>query len=190
MGHRTLAVPPSAPLHDLPGVRIDGSCMLTKRGVQRGASSRQTRPALKRFEFDPANTWRRRSREECRVLSAMERRYLLDLLAQLESSGGTLSDELFVAARRVRGTDSRRSAKPLGLLVERGLLATSGRGDKLRGFITPKGHELIRGWFASKPPDFLKRFPRLYRELWLCVDGATDVSVAERTHGSVSSGKG
>lgn len=164
--------------------------MLKKRGVQRGSSSPQTRSALKRFEFDPANTWRRRSREECRVLSAMERRYLLDLLTQLESSGGKLSDELFVAARRVGGTDSRRPARPLALLAERGLLATSSRGDKLRGFITPKGHELIRSWFASKPPDFLKRFPRLYRELRLCDDGAADASVAERTPSSPPSDEG
>jgi hypothetical protein len=180
-----LAVPPATPLHDLPWARIDGDCMQNRIGAQHSSSSRQERSALKRFEFDPAKTWRRRRRDECRVLSAMERRYLLDLVAQIELSGGGLSDELFVAARRVRGTDSRRTARPLGLLVKRGLLATSAKGDKLQGSITPKGHDVIRTWFASKPPDFIKRFPRIYRELRLCDDGAEDVPAAECTHASV-----
>jgi hypothetical protein len=120
----------------------------------------------------------------------MERRYLLDLVAQIELSGGGLSDELFVAVRRVRGTDSRRTARPLGLLVKRGLLATSAKGDKLQCFITPKGHDVIRTWFASKPPDFLKRFPRIYHKLRLCHDETEDVPAAERTHASVPSDRG
>lgn len=134
---------------------------------QRGAS-RLAGGAPERFEFDPANTWRRRRREEMRVLSAMERRYFMDLLAQIEASGGRLSDELFVSARRVMATGLRRSARPLGLLVERGLLVVSNEDDKLRCFITREGCELIRRWLGAKPPDFLKRFPRLYRELGLC----------------------
>lgn len=165
--------------------QIDGDCMPNRSGVQRGSSSRQERSALKQLEFDPANTWRRRRREECRVLSAMERRYLLDLVAQIESSGGGLNDELFVAARRFKGTDARRTARPLDLLVKRGLLATSAKGDKLQCCITPKGHDVIRAWFASRPPDFIKRFPRIYRELRLCDVGAEDVRAAECTHASV-----
>ena len=179
-----LAVPPTTPLNDLPGARIDGDCMQNRIGAQHSSSSRQERSALKRFEFDPAKTWRRRRRDECRVLSAMERRYLLDLVAQIELSGGGLSDELFVAVRRVTGTDSWRTARPLGLLVKSGLLATSAKGDKLQCFITPKGHDVIRTWFASKPPDFIKRFPRIYRELRLCDDGAEDVPAAECAHAS------
>lgn len=182
-----LVVPPTVPSHDLPWARIDGDCMPNRSGVQRGSSSRKERSALKRFEFDPANTWRRRRREECRVLSAMERRYVLDLLAQIELSGGELSDEFFVAARHFKGTDARRTARPLGLLVKRGLLATSAKGDKLQCFITPKGHDVIRAWFASKPPDFIKRFPLIYRELRLCDAGAEDVPAAECTHASVPS---
>ena len=184
-----LPVPPTAPSHGLPWARIDGDCMPNRTGAERGSSLRQERSALKRFEFDPAKTWRRRRREECRVLSAMERRYVLDLLAQIELSGGELNDELFVAARRFKGTDARRTARPLGLLVKRGLLATSAKGGKLQCCITPKGHDVIRAWFASKPPDFIKRFPRIYRELRLCDAEAEDVQAAECTHASGSPGR-
>ena len=135
---------------------------------RRRTASRLTGCGPKRFEFDPANTWRRRRCEEMRLLSATERRYFMDLLTQIEASGARLSDEIFVSARRVMGTGLRRSAKPLGLLVERGLLVVSNKDDKLRCFITREGYELIRRWFGAKPPDFLKRFPRLYRELGLC----------------------
>lgn len=129
--------------------------------------SRISTAALRRFEFDPAKTWRRRRCDEIHVLSAMERRYLLDLLAQIEASSGTLGDELFVSARRVTGTELRRSARPLGLLVQRRLIIVSDENSEMRALITREGRELIRRWFATNPPDFSKRFPLLYRELGL-----------------------
>jgi hypothetical protein len=121
--------------------------------------------ASRRFTFDPSKTWRRRRCEEIRVLSAMERRYLLDLLAQIEVSGGCLDDELFISVRRVTATGSQRTAKPLSLLVRRGLLALSTKDGKLHGAFTENGRKLIHRWFATKPPDFTTRYPRLYREL-------------------------
>ena len=138
----------------------------------------------RRSAFDPSKTWRRRRCEEILLLSAMERRYLLDLLAQIEASGCALSDEIFISARRVAGTASRRSARSLCLLVERGVLELSGKDDKLRAFITQDGRQLIRRWFAAKPPDFIKRFPRLYRALGFCkgeLDGASPERVDRRT---------
>lgn len=120
-----------------------------------------------RFTFDPSETWRRRRCEEIRVLSAMERRYLLDLLARIEASGGGLGDELFISVRRVTATGLRRTARPLSLLVERGVLALSSKDGKLRGAFTENGRNMIHRWFATKPPDFTTRYPRLYRELGL-----------------------
>ena len=107
-----------------------------------------------RSAFDPSKTWRRRRCEEIRVLSALERRYLLDFLAQIEAADGYLSDELFVASRRMAATGSRRTAKPLSLLVKRGLPAVSTKDGKPQGAFTKKGRHLIRRWFATKPPDF------------------------------------
>jgi hypothetical protein len=95
----------------------------------------------------------------------MERRYLLDLLAQIEAADGDLGDELFVASRRMAATGSRRTAKPLSLLVKRGMLAVSTKDGTLRGVLTKDGCRLIHGWFATKPPDFTKRFPRLCHQL-------------------------
>ena len=132
--------------------------------------SRMSTVALRRFEFDPAETWRRRRSEETRVLSAMERRYLLNFLAQIEASSGTLGDELFVSARRVAGTELRRSARPFVMLVQRGLLIVSNENGEMRALITREGRELIHRWFATNPPDFSKRFPLLYRELGLAED--------------------
>ncbi|GAB2295009.1 hypothetical protein Dimus_029197 [Dionaea muscipula] len=106
------------------------------------AASRLARGGPKRFEFDPANTWRRRRSEETRI----------------EASGGRLSDELFVSARRMMGTGLRRSAKSLGLLVERGLLVVSNEDDKLRCFITREECELIRRWLGAKPQIFSSDF--------------------------------
>jgi hypothetical protein len=130
--------------------------------------SRISTAALRGFEFDPAKTWRRRRCDEIRVLSAMERRYLLDLLTQIEASSGTLGDELFISARRVAGTELRRSARPLTLLVQRRLLIVSNENSDMRALITREGRELIHRWFATSPPDFSKRFPLLYHEMGVC----------------------
>ena len=134
-----------------------------------------------RFDFDPSKTWRRRRCEEIRVLSATERRYLLDLLAQIEASRGALSDELSISMRHVATSGLRRSARALSLLVERGMLVLSNKDGKLRGFLTEEGCRLINQWFAAQPPNFITRFPRLYRELGLCTDnldsGATEHGV-------------
>ncbi len=139
----------------------------------------------KRSGFDPSKTWRHRRREEIRALSAIERRYLLYLLAQIEASRGTLSNELFISARRMAGTGSRRLAEPLALIVERGVLVLSTKDVKLRGFVTEDSRQLIHRWFAAQPPDFIKkRFPWLYRELGLCgdeVDGAAAKQGVRRT---------
>ena len=120
--------------------------------------------ASKPLEFDPSATWRRRRRDAIRVLSAMERRYLLDLVAHIEASGGSIGDEVFVSARRVVSTGTPRTARSLSLLVGRGVLALSTRDGRLRSVITEAGRQLLRRWFATKPPDFTKRFPRLYQE--------------------------
>jgi hypothetical protein len=152
------------------GARLNDGWML-KAGpgsMIRGRSlSRTSTGALRRLEFDPAKTWRLRRSEEIRVLSAMERRFLLNLLAQIEASSGTLGDELFISARRVAGTELRRSARSLALMVQRGLLIVSNQNGELRALITREGRELIHRWFAANPPDFNKRFPLLYRELGL-----------------------
>jgi len=101
----------------------------------------------------------------------MERRYLLDLVAEIKASGGSIGDEVFVSARRMVTTGTCRTARPLSGLVERGVLALSTRDGRLRGVITEAGCQLLRRWFATKPPDFTKRFPRLCREFRSRKDG-------------------
>jgi hypothetical protein len=159
------------------------ACMMTALLKTQGCSgTRQrqlARPRLsltKRFEFDPATTWRRRRRDEISILSAMERRYLLDLLAQIEAGTGTLSDELRISGRRMSRTGACRPARPLALLLRRGLIVVTNENGNVRAVIT-------RGEW--KNPGLTPR----PCEAWAILEGERSRGVDSQTGGEVRLGR-
>ena len=130
-------------------------------------TSSRTRVAAvkKRATWDLSDTWRYRQRDEVRFLSSPERRYLKDALASLEKSSQNLTGKFPVKKVGRASSPPGRIPQPMLELLARGLVEIIADDKRGRGKLTARGVTVVREWLATKPPDFVVMFPKLYRAI-------------------------